>query len=279
MSSSSIAKFRKYAEYHIGNFLVDSGVATGHSDYERFIILGLSRSGSNLLRDLLNSHSGIITFGELFRNDDALSWDCPVNDRFKSDSSKITSLIQKDPIKMMDTVVFGKSPKHIRAMGFKLFYYHAQGPNLKPVWTYLRDNTSIKILHLKRENLLKRYVSLVKAKSTNVWRDASGGKTSNISVTLDFEDCQNSFEEAVRWQEDYAAYFQGHDCMDIIYEELAADCRPPMRRVQEFLNLEFEEVLPTIHKQSRQSLSESISNYSELKSKFEGTRWISYFED
>lgn len=279
MSSSSIGKFRKYAKYHIGNFVVETGLGSGRSDYEKFIILGLSRSGSNLLRDLLNAHSGIITFGELFRSDEALSWNCPVNDKLKSHSKKVTSLIQNDPVKLMDTVVFGKAPKHVKALGFKLFYYHAQGPNLKLIWTYLRENESVKILHLKRTNLLKRYVSLVKAKNTNVWRDASGSKTSNITVTLDFDDCLKSFEEAVRWQEDYAEYFHDHDCMDVIYEELATDCRRPMRRVQEFLNLQYEDVQPTIYKQSRQSLSESITNYSELKDKFEGTRWIEYFED
>jgi LPS sulfotransferase NodH len=279
MSSSSIAKFRKYARYHVGSFLVENRLGTGHSDYEKFIILGLSRSGSNLLRDLLNAHSGVITFGELLRNDDALSWNCPVNDKFKSTSKEIASLIQNDPVKLMETMVFGRLPKHVKALGFKLFYYHAQGPNLKPVWTYLRDDKSIKILHLKRKNLLKRYVSLVKAKNSNVWRDASGRKTSSFSVTLDFDECRASFEDAIRWQEESAEYFRDHGLIDVIYEDLATDCRLPMMRVQEFLNLPYEDVQPTIYKQSKQTLSESITNYSELKTRFAGTRWIEYFED
>jgi hypothetical protein len=98
-------------------------------------------------------------------------------------------------------------------------------------------------------------------------------------VTLDFDDCLKSFEEAVRWQEDHAEFFRAHDCLDVIYEDLATDCGPPMRRVQEFLSLRHEDVQPTIYKQSKQPLSEAISNYSDIKTKFEGTRWATFFED
>jgi hypothetical protein len=48
------------------------GSAYLHRDYTRFIILGRSRSGSNYLRGLLNSHRRIVAFGELFRSDEAI---------------------------------------------------------------------------------------------------------------------------------------------------------------------------------------------------------------
>ncbi|MGI9235083.1 MAG: Stf0 family sulfotransferase [Woeseiaceae bacterium] len=279
MTKSTFAKFRKYSEYHIKNYAVDAGLVAGNADFQKFIILGVSRSGSNLLRDLLNAHSQTITFGELFRNDDSLAWDCPVNDKFKSQSKKVVSLIQNDPIKLMENLVYGETAGHIKALGFKLFYYHAQGENLKPIWNYLRDNKDVKILHLKRTNYLKRYVSLVKAKDTNVWRDATGKKTKNVTVSIDYEDCLNAFEQVKSWESEYATFFQDHECIDVIYENLASDSGPEMRRIQEFLNLAHEDVQPSIFRQSKRSLSETISNYSELKEKFSGTPWTVFFDE
>ena len=39
----------------------------GHTDYARFIVLGRSRVGSNLLRGLLNAHPAIEAYGEIER--------------------------------------------------------------------------------------------------------------------------------------------------------------------------------------------------------------------
>lgn len=279
MTKSTFAKFKKYSEYHIKSFGVELGLMAGNTDYEKFVILGVSRSGSNLLRDLLNAHSQIITFGELFRNDDSLAWDCPVNDEFKSRSKKVLSLIQNDPIKLVDTQIFGETASHVKALGFKLFYYHAQGENLKPIWPYLKDRKDVKILHLKRKNVLKRYVSLVKAKDTNVWRDATGKKTKNVTVSIDYEDCLKTFEQVKSWENEYALYFKDHECIDVIYENLAGDAGPEMARIQEFLNLAHEDVRPSIFRQSKRSLSETIVNYSELKEKFKGTPWSEFFDE
>ena len=279
MTRTTFTKLKKYGEYHVKNFAVDIGLAAGSLDYEKFIVLGLSRSGSNLLRDLLSAHSQVITFGELFRNDDSLAWDCPVNDKFKSKSRKLLSLIQNDPDKLMDTQVFGKTAKYVKAVGFKLFYYHAKGENLKPIWPYLERRQDIKILHLKRKNILKRYVSLEKAKNTNVWRDSTGKKAKNVTLTIDYEDCLKSFEEVRGWENEYAHFFRNHQCIDVIYEDLAANSRPEMKRIQEFLNLRLEDVRPSIYKQSKRTLSESISNYYELKERFHGTPWAEFFED
>jgi LPS sulfotransferase NodH len=279
MTNSTFVKFRKYSKYHLRNFAVETGLTKGSTNYEKFVVLGVSRSGSNLLRDLLNAHSQVVMFGELFRNDDSLAWDCPVNDRMKSRSRKILSLIRNDPVKLMDTQVFGRAPADVKAVGFKMFYYHAKGENLSAIWPYLKERKYIKIIFLKRRNMLKRYVSLVKAKNTNVWRDGTGKKTEDVKITIDYLECLESFEQVQKWEEEFAAFFRDHECIDVVYEYLAQDNEPETKRIQEFLRLEHQDVKPSIYKQSKKSLAETIRNYSELKRRFEGTPWIEFFDD
>ena len=54
----------------IGKKAVDIGVAShiinSHKDYQKFIITGMPRSGSNFLTSSLRSRKNIITYGELF---------------------------------------------------------------------------------------------------------------------------------------------------------------------------------------------------------------------
>src|SRR5690606_16569148 len=56
------------------NLALDLGLVDGHTDYTRFIILARSRTGSNFLRGMLNSHPQVLTYGEIFRNDDQVDF-------------------------------------------------------------------------------------------------------------------------------------------------------------------------------------------------------------
>ena len=42
---------------------------TGGRDYRRFVIVGVARTGSTLLLNLLNTQPSVLAFGELFRGD------------------------------------------------------------------------------------------------------------------------------------------------------------------------------------------------------------------
>ena len=53
---------KKFWYFYLKRFIPDA-VIDGHSEYVRFITVGRSRTGSNLLRGSLMSHSRIILFG------------------------------------------------------------------------------------------------------------------------------------------------------------------------------------------------------------------------
>ncbi len=81
----------------------------GHNEYIRFIILGRSRVGSNLLRGLLNSHPHIVTYGEVFKDCSSLDWD----HLGYFQSRGLTEKIRRDPVDFLDN-----KPSIVAVVGF-----------------------------------------------------------------------------------------------------------------------------------------------------------------
>lgn len=246
--------------------------------YQKFIILGTARTGSTLLRSLLNSHGEVIAFGELFRNLEDIGWDLmPYQEELQS--VEIKKLRLKYPVAFLKRAVFAQYPNNIRAVGFKIFYYQAQENSQKTLWTWLRKNQDLKVIHIKRRNYLKTLASLTKAHKTNKWYRANPEDCDNSPISLTYERCLEYFN----WLQDTSIYhdelFERERKIDIYYEDLAGNFSSEMRKVQDFLYLSHEPLIPSTLKQSDQGLSEVISNYFELKLQFKDTPWFKFFED
>jgi LPS sulfotransferase NodH len=260
---------------NIGNRI---GISKGRKDYNRFIILGRGRTGSNFLRGLLNRHNEIVAFGELFRDRDAIGWEFPDYEHLSQKNSLI-SLMNNDPVKFLEKKVFIRFPKHIFAVGFKLFYYHARERSRRVVWDYLKSQKNIKVIHLKRNNTLKMILSEKKAFKTNRWTNTTGEEEIRFSVPIDYEECVRRFVDEQQMQIELDSYFVDHPKLELIYEDLSEGYSREMKRVQNFLGVNYENVQPSTYKQSSQPLSEAIENYFELKGRFLGTNWESFFEE
>lgn len=264
--------------FHVRNLAFDLRIRDGHSDYCKFIILTRGRSGSNFLRGLLNFHNQIVTFGELFRSYDSIGWDFPDYDQYLQ-SQSLKTLMQNNPDIFLKEKVFKKFPKQILAVGFKIFYYHAQNDSRKTVWTFLRNQKDLKIIHLKRNNTLKVLLSLKRAFKTNKWTDITGSGEEDLAVSLSYEECLHEFTWAQEIKKEYDIYFKDNHKIDVFYENLSRHHESEVRRIQEFLGVTSEIVKPSTYKQSKQPLSKVISNYFELKKKFKDTPWEEFFED
>lgn len=260
---------------HLRSLASGAGLIEANTDYTKFIILGTARTGSNYLRGLLNSHMQIVAFGELFRDYDAIGWDFAHLPRSRASQW----LFQNDPVQFLETRVFGNFPKHIAAVGFKLFYYHAHSSTWEPVWTYLRDHKEIKVIHIKRKNFLKAYLSKKRAMVSKEWvRQQTNGTASHEPIVLSYEECLDEFTKTQDWERKHDAFFEKHEKLEVFYEDLARDYVREMKGIQEFLGVEYKAVEPRTAKQSSRPLSASIANYLELKQKFEGSPWQTFFE-
>ena len=261
--------------------LFDAGVAAniieGRDDYAKFVILGRGRTGSNFLRTSLASHNNIVVFAELFnaasRREGRLLWGGLPG--YRSRNRGLLSLRESDPRRFLDEAVFARMPGKVRAVGFKLFYYHARG-DWSCVWPHLRS-LDIRAIHLRRRNLLSVQVSGILAAQSGAWMTTSSKRAQpRQPVVLDYDGCLRFFERTRAFEAEYGAYFE--HTLDLFYEDLVADYEGQTRIVQEFLEVPWQPLSSPLKKQISLPLHETISNYDELKGRFAGSEWESFFD-
>lgn len=250
-------------------------VVEGQSDYVRFIIVCAGRCGSNLLRSLLNSHRRIVAFGEIFRKSDKIGWDLPGY----SQNRKMLTLFRADPAEFLKKRVFGKYPTRIGAVGFKFIYAHKNLGSWKSLESLIKNERRFQIIHLKRRNILRSYLSLLTAIKTNQWFNQTGVRASIAPITIKYDHCLRFFKRTCADEAYFDSFFAKHPKIEVIYENLVSEQRSETKRIQYFLGTDYEHLFPSVYKQSHLSLSKAIANYASLKRNFKGTPWQVFFED
>lgn len=277
MTNFDIAPKIQRFKVRLDDWLLAKQIVKGQDKYQKFIVLTRARSGSNFLISLLQSHPSIRAFEEIFpRKETKIHWGYAQYPY----SSEVLKMRKEEPVKFLDKVVFRKFSPSVSAVGFKLFYYQAQSAERQQIWQYLEGNKDIKVIHLKRENLLKVCLSHCLAETTNQWtlKDEKYRQNS-VAVQLDYDDCLKLFEETKKWEEEYDIFFNEHQKIEIIYENLVQNTREETKRIQQFLEVKPKKLYSLTLKQNRGALPEIISNYYELKEKFEDSPWSKFFTD
>ena len=252
---------------------------SGTRDYNRFVIVGIARTGSTMLISSLNAHPQALAFGELFRTPEAIGWDIQPYADFAS--KELLQLYRNDPCRFLETAVFRRWPSGMRAVGFKIFYYHARQPPYSQVWSYLAQRDDILVLHVKRRNVLAQYLSLKLAHDTNMWHGAPSGRRGAQAqpLALDVEGCRKHFVWVRAAERETDARFAAHRMLQVEYERLAQDQAAELARVQEFLGLAPRSLAARTTRQRSAPLSQAIANYEELKAAFADTEWSTFFSE
>lgn len=272
---ANMKQFFKNQRHNLREIAMEFGFIPSTSKYTKFIILGRSRTGSNFLRGLLNSHPKVLVLGEIFRNKDTIDFDHP--EYFCSE--KILHIYQNDPEKFLNTVVFRKIPAEYQALGFKLFYYHAAESPYSLIWDRLKELSDLHIIHIKRKNILRTHLSRENAVKTGQWVNTNGKETQTQSYRLDYESLKKDFVQTRQWEDEADNFFSAHPKIEVIYEELSHNTEQEVNKIQRFLNLPEHPVQAQTYKQIQKPLSEIIENYDELKLKFRDTEWAVFFDD
>jgi len=226
----------------------------GTSDFVPFVIMGRSRTGSNLLISYLNKHPNIFCEGEKF------------------------ALHRGKDYKGCFSFVYGKQPKYIRAKGCKVFYYHPDGQPGGAL-QFLLGNSKMHVLHLKRRNILKVLVSHAVATRSRCWVN-SKASAANSGVTLSPSQVQSDIDQTLKWEEIWGKAFREHRILDIYYEDLVSKPQETLNSISSFLNCP---QLPdwggaVLARQSSGELRERIHNYHELRTYFLNSKYIKYFD-
>jgi LPS sulfotransferase NodH len=189
----------------------------------------------------------------------------------------VKTAVRKSASDYLDKNIFTNYPSPIKAVGFKIFYQHPVWDPSGNVWQYLREMEDLRVIHLRRRNLLKSFVSWKIAQKTDVWKQANNASLElDKRVAISPQECVAFFEQTLQQEKIADERFSGKPLLQTTYESLTSQFSEQMELIQEFLDIDPRPIAMKTAKQNPESLSELIINYDELSHAFSGTRWEAY---
>ena len=168
----------------------------------KFIIFGRGRSGSNLLRSLLNSHPDVFCDPEIFN-------EAYPKMKFFAFKWLITSL----PFVYL---YYKKSQIVMDYYGFKLHYY--QFSNIKDKLRVL-SKRNWKIIHLQRKNIIKEAFSWIIARQTEKWVRTSQQPDPTEKYHVNVEMFLERVAKSIQSEQAENEILDSVDHIKVIYEE------------------------------------------------------------
>jgi len=220
-----------------------------------------------------------------------------------------------DPLSYVSEIFESRDSGPVKAVGFKQFYNHLRMeyfrdndklnetanelndkitkitstviPDLDTkalferfdmTWKYLINDSSIKVIHLKRENKFETLVSLKTAFITDQWLTFRDQTSPKVSMDISREECLSFFEQIDFYEQSYVEIFRNHGILTVEYKRLAEDSDLVMKEVFDFLDVPDFAVKANLKKQILHPMNEIVTNYYELKAYFLNTKWSHYFD-
>lgn len=254
--------------------------------YQKFVVITYPRSGTHMLRTMLTGHANAVCHGEMFNPN-------------KQDLPYGHSVSVED---VLEQWIYKAYNSDINAVGF---VHHAYHPGVQKIWPDNRSNAhwqglwqqlqkidGLKVVVLRRENLLYRHLSQLMARQTGHWQSyanqqlaESEGKiyrekpTERPAITVDAQLLKQDIEETLEYRDFVRDVFKDKPILDVSYEHLCYDRDAVSRELQDFLGLPYIKLEPSLQKLEDRPLSEAVSNYAELKHQFFNTEFAAYFAD
>lgn len=211
-----------------------------HLRDNKFIISCAARSGSTMLVHLLRSHPEVLCHGEVFEPSRIGQLDGNYAMRRRADPSneeKLMSYRSTRPEAFLYDVVFDAQGR--RSVGFKFKTDEAFDPAYQDIADLIRRDTDIKILHLRRRNILDQYVShqvvLKQSGVTLVADDAP--QPAPKPFVVDTKDLIGYARNILQRERQAAAVYADHRQGVVEYEALVERDPTVRDRMQVFLGL------------------------------------------
>lgn len=258
--------------------------------YTRFVIISHLRSGTHLLRTLLESHPAIVCQTEVFN----------------SDNPNLPYSLTTPTQAVLDKWVFKDFHDGIQCVGFVLQAYHPHGlkafpgiranPLWSDVWPRLQNMPGLRVIHLQRDNSLRRHLSHVIARRTggwHHWNEERALKVSHIEqvnvqaadlserpvVELDAERLRIDFEDVERLHQRVKDLFSSGKYLSLSYEKLCSCPDPLCKELLRFLGVSPAPLEAAVAKIENRPLHVSIANFQPLREAFANTPWHHFFDE
>jgi hypothetical protein len=217
-----------------------------------FAILCVGRVGSEHLVSLLDSHSRVTCFGELFAPPGGAG-----PPRATTRVPRFFESGHDDPWAYWGDVT-GRLTDQV--IGLKLPHSSLKG---HPRSGELVESKEVDFIRMRRTNRLAQYVSVLMALDSGVWQSTDGSYRKR-PVRVDTERCINGLRNIDRSEAELDRLAAGHRVFELRYEELALG--HGLEAVQEFLGVEPQPLTSPSEQLRTLPLKDVIENYDELAS-------------
>lgn len=209
-----------------------------------FVVLATARSGSTLLMERLASNwKSIRSDGETF------------NPKIKRDLNFDGA---------MSRTYFTDTGHAF--VGSKIIHSQVSDSELESIL----QGRGMRVVILRRDNLIRQFVSLQIAKKDRVWQQSATSERSDVSsraVHIDANDLLEYQSFLAEVYKGFATHTAGMPVAEVTYEGLMDDLDPTIRRIGEFLGAGHpDRSVPTrLLRQNPEPLRELIVNFDELR--------------
>ncbi|CAO3424247.1 sulfotransferase [Azospirillum doebereinerae] len=245
----------------------------------RFVIVSAARTGSTVLRHMLNNHPNMCCHGELLTRDAnaAISRHAGYGGKKSNILDFSVEQLKADPARYIREFVL--NPGNFKAVGIKIIYQDLLGTHARGVLDWIRDNKDIKIIHLRRQNRLRRLISHRLAIQSGVFLVHIGGNTPIYDkIKLGLEECIVDFQEIIRLELMVDGIFSEHSVKSVTYEHIMNSFSDEIDGVLDFIEVPKVPLTSTLVKLGAKNLNDVVDDYAELRRSAAGTPYESYFD-
>lgn len=216
----------------------------------KFIIFSQSRSGSTLLKELIDSHPKILCEDEIFNLDEGYV-----------ESSFFLEVWKKMPYPF---IYYRRFLSLKQFYGFTLFNYHFSkiGRAIR-----LLNSMGWKIIYLERKDIITQTLSVIVATKTDHWHNYGDSSEKTESFSIPVERFLKEIKKRLRWHKREADIVQAIPHFTVCYEhhlQNKSDWQNSLNQVFQYLGAEEAPVQSNLKKMYPKPYSELIENYEEL---------------
>ncbi len=231
---------------------------------DKFMISCTARCGSSMLSTLLNSHPHVLCHGEVLAAPQESTGPYQDLRRAGGDIDDwLREYRETSPEAFLYDVCF--NPAGNQCVGFKFKLEESLNPTYRVFRDRIVADKDIKIIHLRRENILDQYISTMATKKSGIFSISSSRQRPRLKpFKIDIPHLLAYVRKSQQRQQAAREMYKDHRCLELTYEELTQSRAAALAKAQSFLEVS-EAALSTYMVKVIPNNTELVLNLDEVR--------------